>query len=603
MAIEALQNGRYQRIRLLGTGGMGEVYLMNDVRVKRQVAIKVMRSESGTFSDPEKTEDTNRLFQREARAIAALEHPNILPLYDFGEEVYDETTITYMVMPFCADGSLAGWLKQRSSVALLSPSIVTHFIEQAADALQYAHDLRIVHLDVKPSNFLLRSNKRNHNHPTLLLADFGIARSFTTVASSSHTIRGTPTSMAPEQWSGSPVAATDQYALAVMTYEMLAGRPPFIGSMEQLMYRHFTVPAAPPSAYNPKLPTTIDTVLLKALMKKPEERFPSITAFANAFEEAVQDLSTSAIAAIHLSSASPTPKALSDDQTEILNEPGLSQRVTIGKEPPTVRPESIEENETIRTPDHQEPSTSSALLLLGNASTPPLETPRFPSEEVSTPESSPAVKAQQRSEPVQVHNLPTVSVTLPNIQSPAQPLTTQKSPLLRVTTIILSVVLILVLALGALYYLNNSQRNNTQNNTSALNQTATAQAKITPTSILTPTPPPGLYIAHTYNGTIYDQTTNQGQLISIHIVQKQGEGAITGSVTFNSSPPYVLNGKVDLQGNFSFSVQQPSGQKPLYFYGNTLQQGDGVYLQGHYCSSSTNVCLADTGYFNVGPGF
>src|SRR5260370_29819472 len=138
--------------------------------------------------------------------------------------------MTYMVMPFCTDGSLAGWLRQRASTGTLSPKDIAYVIEQAAEALQFAHDHEVIHLDVKPSNFLLRSNKKNPDRPTLLLADFGIARNYTTVASSSRTIRGTPTSMAPEQWNSSPAFATDQYALAVMAYELLAGRPPFVGS-------------------------------------------------------------------------------------------------------------------------------------------------------------------------------------------------------------------------------------------------------------------------------------------------------------------------------------------------------------------------------------
>src|SRR5215469_5352132 len=301
MALEELQNGRYHLVRLLGSGGMGEVYLMQDMRVNRQVAIKVIRSESTPYPNSSAARDAARLFQREARAIAALDHPNILPLYDFGEEIRDGKTITYMVMPYCTEGTLASWLQQRGSSGRLQepspnsspppplqPEDITYLVEQAADALQYAHDHEVIHLDVKPSNFLLRSNRKNPNRPTLLLADFGIARSFTTVASASLTIRGTPTSMAPEQWSSTPVPATDQYALAVMVYELLTGRPPFVGSLEQLMYHHFTTPPPPPSTFNPRLSSAIDTVLLRALAKKPEDRFPSIAAFANAFEQAVQ---------------------------------------------------------------------------------------------------------------------------------------------------------------------------------------------------------------------------------------------------------------------------------------------------------------------------
>src|SRR5579872_4888999 len=226
MALDDLQNSRYQHVRLLGSGGMGEVYLMQDTRVSRQVAIKVIRSEGEPYPDDNKATDPTKLFEREAKAIAALDHANILPLYDFGEENRDGATITYMVMPYCPDGSMEGWLRQRPN-RLLAPQEVAYLIEQAAEALQYAHDHEVMHLDVKPSNFLIRYNKKNPDHPTLLLADFGIARNFTTVASASHTIRGTPTAMAPEQWSSNPVFATDQYALAIMAYELLAGRPPF----------------------------------------------------------------------------------------------------------------------------------------------------------------------------------------------------------------------------------------------------------------------------------------------------------------------------------------------------------------------------------------
>ncbi len=107
MAVEKLQNDRYRRLRLLGSGGMGEVYLMQDERVNRQVAIKIIRFENAAYLGSDAATDTARLFQREAKAIAALEHPNILPLYDFGEEASNDTTTSYMVMPFCAEGSLA----------------------------------------------------------------------------------------------------------------------------------------------------------------------------------------------------------------------------------------------------------------------------------------------------------------------------------------------------------------------------------------------------------------------------------------------------------------------------------------------------------------
>src|SRR5438876_1503090 len=288
MALEELQGGRYHLVRSLGSGGMGEVYLMQDVRINRQVELQVVLSEGACYPDSTAAKEAARLFQREAKAIATLEHPNMLPLYEFGEEIRDGMTVTYMVMPYCTEGSLASWLRQRNSVTPLSLQDVAHLVEEAADALQYGHDQNVMHLDVKASNFLLRNNKKNPNRPTLLLADFGIARSSVTVASSSRTIRGTPSSMAPEQWSSNPVPATDQYALAVMTYEMLVGRAPFVGSMEQVMYQHFSIQPPPPGTFNPQLSTAIDSVILRALEKKPEDRFPSIADFANAFEQAVQ---------------------------------------------------------------------------------------------------------------------------------------------------------------------------------------------------------------------------------------------------------------------------------------------------------------------------
>jgi eukaryotic-like serine/threonine-protein kinase len=131
MALEELQDGRYRFTRSLGSGGMGEVYLMQDMRINRQVAIKVIRSESTPYPDSDAARDAARLFQREAKAIAALEHPNILPLYDFGEEIRNGMTFTYMVMPFCTEGTLASWMRQRDSSTLLSLQDIAHVVEEA----------------------------------------------------------------------------------------------------------------------------------------------------------------------------------------------------------------------------------------------------------------------------------------------------------------------------------------------------------------------------------------------------------------------------------------------------------------------------------------
>jgi eukaryotic-like serine/threonine-protein kinase len=288
MPLEGRQFGRYRLMRLLGSGGMGEVYLAEDPRIDQQVAVKVMRTEPGAYPDPEATRDASRLFEREARAIAHLDHPNTLPLYDYGETTINGSTITYMVMPYRPEGSLSTWLKQRGTSQLLSPADVAHFVRQAASALQDAHDHNIMHQDVKPANFLIRSSKDHPTRPDLQLADFGIARfSSVTTSSASQSVRGTPAYMAPEQWTGQPAPASDQYALAVMAYELLTGRAPFQGNLQFVMYQHLSQEAPPPGTFNPQLSRDVDNVFRIALAKQPEARFTSISAFANALEQAL----------------------------------------------------------------------------------------------------------------------------------------------------------------------------------------------------------------------------------------------------------------------------------------------------------------------------
>jgi serine/threonine protein kinase len=279
MPLEGKQIGRYHILRILGSGGMGEVYLAEDARIGQQVAIKIMRAETGFFDE----RGRDSLFLREVKTIALLDHPRILPLFDYGNAHVDDMLLAYLVMPYRQDGSLADWLR-RKGIARLSPQQGQHVLGQAADALQHAHDHNIVHQDVKPSNFLVRADK----DLDIFLTDFGISRLATATSNSSQAIRGTPTYMAPEQWEGQPVFATDQYALAVTMYELLTGRPPFQGNPGRVMYQHINTLAQPASALNPAIPPSVDAVLLRALAKRPEERFDTISAFANAFQQALR---------------------------------------------------------------------------------------------------------------------------------------------------------------------------------------------------------------------------------------------------------------------------------------------------------------------------
>ena len=288
MPLEGQYLGHYRLLRLLGSGGMGEVYLAEDARIGQQVAIKVIRAEGIAYPQSESAKEAARLFEREAKAIARLDHPNILPLYAYGEETLHDTLLTYLVMPYRKEGTLAGWLRLRGGAAPLSPAEVAPLLQQAADALQHAHHQQVLHQDIKPTNFLIRLREDHPDQPDLLLADFGIAKLTSATGSLSQSIRGTPTYMAPEQWDGHPVAASDQYALAIMIYELLVGRPPFQGNPGQVMRQHYLAPPPTPSTLNPRLPAAIDAVLLRALSKQPNERFATVTAFARAFHEAVR---------------------------------------------------------------------------------------------------------------------------------------------------------------------------------------------------------------------------------------------------------------------------------------------------------------------------
>jgi serine/threonine protein kinase len=342
MPLDGMQFGHYRLLHLIGSGGMGEVYQAEDIRIARQVAIKVIRTELTTLADEQTTQETERLFQREMKAIALLDHPHILPLYDFGEEKIQSTEYTYMVMPYRPEGSLTDWLRKRGNNEPLLLQDIAHIIAQAADALQHAHNHQIVHQDVKPSNFLIRSLTDAPNRPDLLLTDFGIAKLITATSSISQNIRGTPVYMAPEQWEGHPVLATDQYALGIMTYQLLTGRAPFNGRLEQLMHQHINVQPHPPGRINPRLSSAFDAVIMRALAKKPEERFPSISAFARAFQQAMHyagDLRTTL--------AISTEDALQGIQRTITLPGSRHLSVTV--------PAGAQDGQVLRLPDQGEP--------------------------------------------------------------------------------------------------------------------------------------------------------------------------------------------------------------------------------------------------------
>lgn len=306
--------GGYTLIAVLGSGGMGTVYLAEDPAIGQQVAIKVVRTDPDSMSDVGSLALTAERFKQEARAVASLDHSHILPLYRYGEEKTSGGQRAYMIMQYRPEGSLWDWVRRRAEAAnaerLESPSLsptlragavsktmlpagvwplplaeANEYLRQAASALQYAHDRGIIHRDVKPANFLLRVESGQPVH--LLLSDFGLAKMFTSNSATS-TILGTPLYMAPEQFEGAAMPESDQYALAVMIYYLLAGRPPFDGEPLHLMNQHLTAPVPPITAFNPALPGGVQNVLSRALAKRPIDRYARVADFADALAQVAQ---------------------------------------------------------------------------------------------------------------------------------------------------------------------------------------------------------------------------------------------------------------------------------------------------------------------------
>ena len=252
--------GQYEIVERLGGGGMAVVYRAVQQPLGREVALKALSSE--LFQD----EGFVKRFESEAKTLAKLDHPNILPIYDF--EVLDGTA--FLTMPLIKGGTLRDILNHGP----LDPLTAWRYLREIGDGLQHAHDAGIVHRDLKPTNVLIHSDGR------AMLADFGLARGagqpthLTTIGLAI----GTPGYMAPEQVMGHDVdKRADIYAMGVLTFEMLTGRLPFIGS-NRMEVAYATVNSPLPSAVNinPSLPDELDQLLAKVLAKNPDDRPQSV---------------------------------------------------------------------------------------------------------------------------------------------------------------------------------------------------------------------------------------------------------------------------------------------------------------------------------------
>ncbi len=278
------QLGNYRLIQLLGQGNFSGVYLGEHLHLNTQAAIKVLHGQLANHDMAG--------FLTEARTIAHLRHPHIVQVLDFGVE----GTTPFLVMEYAPGGNLR---KLHPKGTPLSLDTIIAYVTQVAEALQYAHQKKLIHRDIKPENMLLgRSNE-------VLLSDFGIALLIESSRKPQvQDTAGTIAYMAPEQLRGKPRPASDQYALGIAVYEWVCGERPFHGTFAELYSQHLSVAPPPLSERVPALPGAVEQVVLKALAKDPRERFASVRAFAVALTEAVEAESSGRTLSVLLSDPS-----------------------------------------------------------------------------------------------------------------------------------------------------------------------------------------------------------------------------------------------------------------------------------------------------------
>jgi len=312
---------------LLGRGGMGAVYIAIQQRPRRTVAVKVLL--------PELSQDTARYneflsrFRREADAIAMLDHVNIMPIYEYGEQ----DQLAYLVMPYVTGGTLRDVIARRGKLPLNEAIVI---VEQIASALDYAHQHGIIHRDLKPGNILFHADGR------LLLTDFGIAKVLGGVVdgtapamqtlTTTGTIIGTPEYLSPEQAAGTPIdKRADIYSLGVVLYQLLTGHVPFSGSTPVAVAIKHAMESPPPlKSFHVDVPPAVEQVIMKALAKQPEQRYETAGEFARALRNAASTGATLLASQTSLSAAN----------TVIASDTIGEQSLKISGEQTVVAPES-----------------------------------------------------------------------------------------------------------------------------------------------------------------------------------------------------------------------------------------------------------------------
>jgi eukaryotic-like serine/threonine-protein kinase len=342
--LQAALAERYAVQRELGHGGMATVYLAEDRRHHRAVAVKVLKPELAQAVGPER-------FLREIEISARLRHPHILPLYDSGEA----DRFLYYVMPYVEGESLRDRLNREKQLPLED---ALRIAREVADALSYAHSHRVVHRDIKPENILLESDHA-------VVADFGIARAISAAGGAKLTATGlaigTPVYMSPEQAAGSKDVdgRSDLYSLGCVLYEMLAGQPPFTGpTVESIVHQHLIAEPPNVTSRRPAVPGWVAAALERALAKTPADRFSPVALFAEALtprESAAALLAPEALA---------PPREAPSRRVPRIAVAGVAAAVVLGGVMLIVRPGG-------RPPDPAYPRTAVAVLPFQNLSADP----------------------------------------------------------------------------------------------------------------------------------------------------------------------------------------------------------------------------------------
>ena len=273
--VQARKLGKYELRREVGRGGMGVVYEAYDTTICRRVALKTLCS--AVLSGPEADAFIGRL-RREAQAAGRLTHPNIVAVYDFGEEPQEQGAragrIAYITMEFVEGRELQALLATQERLPVAA---IVRIMGQLLDALEYSHKNGVVHRDIKPANIMLLQDD------TVKVTDFGIARIESSTLTRAGTIMGSPSYMSPEQFLGLSIdARSDLYSAGVVLYELLAGEVPFPGSFSTAMHKVLNDTPTPVSVLNVHAPKGIDALLGRALAKKPADRFQSAAEFKQA---------------------------------------------------------------------------------------------------------------------------------------------------------------------------------------------------------------------------------------------------------------------------------------------------------------------------------